>query len=1193
MKFDRFLTLILTALILFGFLNTIPISVQSKEINIFDNGDGGDISEVVLTGRPGFATDATTYFTIPIHKGKIQEASVKITASPDKNGSSLLNPRLDVGIDGDYEWEFKGKGYGAAGHQTLFTNGNSRRIMAIGNSKINTGTNIYLPKGAFVSDASMEIKGGNLQYGEIYITAVNRAGEVYFIKSNGDRTFGSAQQIDSVGSYSYGVGMGDFDNDGDNDIVVNQGYWTSTTGNIYMFKKTGLGNSFSKIPTPVGYTASSSNTDFAVGDFDNDDNLDFIESGMNQNFYFFKGKGDNTFVRTQITNSFSGGSAYGKDAADFDLDGNLDFVAGGSSSGNVFVFEGNGDGTFKKPPISVNVGTTSGAQCVFTGDFDNDGNHDIIAHQRYSNDDLRFVEGLGDGTFKAYDKIDNEITVYASYPTGDAFDFDFDGNQDFVTFDNSGTIKCYWGNNDNNGKTFTNPTEIGTISSLTGIATPPGALLGGCNNLKIDIGNDGGDPDFQFTGAITDTETITGTYFKDELNDILANPPANLKQITDDYGNILLEIPLRFSSDAIGNLLLQSLDIKYTYTATVDKNPHNGDLVNELNDLIPQGNKGDFRVYFSIASNQPGKVKFSELSIVFNEAPTLTTPIPDLVMNEGTDQSHLKNLADNFYDDRELPADLKYSIHSYTNRDYLKVSIEDDVWLHVNAKKDPDWSGQSEIVVSVEDSENGITRSNEFTVTINPVNDIPRTGVKIGNIELIRNSIYDKLDLDSKSNYFFYDVDSSDLYFRAIIYDEENSGRFDGYLQLSIDNDTNVLSIHSFDRPKNRIPVRIYCSDTEEIRTMELNELIKMPVHQTFLVNITKLGMGKKVTYPPIWHDIEDIQIAEDDSIINWLNLNNYISDRDNTPEELTFTVESMTNSAFINVYVTANKNKTENLISLEPEPDFDGEAVIILRAEDYDHNYAFEQFTIEIIPRPDIPIVQILSPANNSMASGIVTVSGSAYDAEDGLVNVEIQIGNNPWLPVDGLEYWSYDWKSYEDSTATDIVWIKVRAIDADNSYSIYDRIYLQINNLVLDDDHDGVLDIYDACPQDPLNWVDSDGDNVGDNSDKFPNDITQWADSDGDGYGDNPYGNSPDSFPFDPTQWKDTDGDGFGDNPDGNNPDTHPNDPTKYTIAPKKGEEPFLTTEQMPWVVLTALVIIDLVIIVYFVSKRRRSIK
>ena len=50
---------------------------------------------------------------------------------------------------------------------------------------------------------------------------------------------------------------------------------------------------------------------------------------------------------------------------------------------------------------------------------------------------------------------------------------------------------------------------------------------------------------------------------------------------------------------------------------------------------------------------------------------------------------------------------------------------------------------------------------------------------------------------------------------RTIIYDEEESGKFDGYIELEIENDTNVLTIRSLERYKNEIPVRIYCNDNE------------------------------------------------------------------------------------------------------------------------------------------------------------------------------------------------------------------------------------------------------------------------------------------------------------------------------------------------------------------------------------------
>ncbi len=71
-------------------------------------------------------------------------------------------------------------------------------------------------------------------------------------------------------------------------------------------------------------------------------------------------------------------------------------------------------------------------------------------------------------------------------------------------------------------------------------------------------------------------------------------------------------------------------------------------------------------------------------------------------------------------------------------------------------------------------------------------------------------------------------------------------------------------------------------------------------------------------------------------------------------------------------------------------------------------------------------------------------------------------------------------------------------------------------------DSDGDLVLDIFDACPNDPNETVDTDGDEVCDNSDAFPLDATEVADSDGDQIGDN-----ADVFPFNALENADSDGD------------------------------------------------------------------
>ena len=67
-----------------------------------------------------------------------------------------------------------------------------------------------------------------------------------------------------------------------------------------------------------------------------------------------------------------------------------------------------------------------------------------------------------------------------------------------------------------------------------------------------------------------------------------------------------------------------------------------------------------------------------------------------------------------------------------------------------------------------------------------------------------------------------------------------------------------------------------------------------------------------------------------------------------------------------------------------------------------------------------------------------------------------------------------------------------------------------VMMGSIILDSDNDGVVDDFDAFPNDPSESKDTDEDGVGDNSDTFPEDASETTDTDGDGIGDN-----ADAFP------------------------------------------------------------------------------
>ena len=155
-------------------------------------------------------------------------------------------------------------------------------------------------------------------------------------------------------------------------------------------------------------------------------------------------------------NSFFNSHAQG----DFNGDGKMDLVALDEALPLIWVFLGNGDGTFQAGvsypiPISDPFG-------VAVGDVNGDGKLDIIVSSVGSGMDE--LLGNGDGTFQA-------ATAFGSMNVSEQYaflaDVNGDGFLDILVADNgSSNINYYQGNGDG---TFQNSVTIGTLDSLSGI----------------------------------------------------------------------------------------------------------------------------------------------------------------------------------------------------------------------------------------------------------------------------------------------------------------------------------------------------------------------------------------------------------------------------------------------------------------------------------------------------------------------------------------------------------------------------------------------------------------------------------------------------------------------------------------------------------------------------------------------------